>query len=97
MSISKGSTPTTARCRSRARRSAAAATLLTATRRYIKLSGALVGSTTLTSKRASILAGPGTTLTGSADPVLKFQTSEIEVYDLEIICGDDPSARRREE
>lgn len=67
-----------------------AAALLTTTRRYIKLSGALVGSTTLTSKRASILAGPGTTLTGTADPVLKIQTSEIKVYDLEITCGATP-------
>lgn len=68
-----------------------AAELLTATRRYIKLSGAIVGSTTLTSKRASILAGPGTTLTGNADPVLKLQMSEVKIYDLEIVCGSSPS------
>ena len=68
------------------------AEVLTATRRYIKLTGAIVGSTTLTSKRASILAGPGTTLTGTADPVLKLQMSEVKVYDLEILCGTSPAA-----
>ena len=61
-----------------------AITLVTATKPYIKLSGNLVESATITSKRATFLADPNTVLTGVSDPALKFQMSEIRVFDLTV-------------
>jgi len=68
-----------------------AITLLTQTRQYIKLSGALVESATILAKRATFLADPGTTLTGTADPTLKLQKSELRIYDLAVTCPAAPA------
>ena len=69
---------------------ARASALLTATRQYIKVSGALVETVTLNGKRATILADPTATLTGAADPTLKLQMSEIRIYDLVVACPVAP-------
>jgi len=61
-----------------------AITLLTTMRPYIRLSGSLVESVTIASKRATFLADPTTTLTGVADPTMKLQMSEIRIFDLTV-------------
>jgi hypothetical protein len=61
--------------------------LVTDTRRFVKLSGALVSpAITIGSRRVILLSDPATTLRG-ADPVLKIQKSLVEIHDLTIDCG----------